>query len=210
MCLTRNRRMWLPQAIRCFESQSYENKSMLILQDGGEDVSDLVPDDPRIRLVKVAEDQRPAHFGGKRNLACSLMDTDIICVFDDDDHSEPGRIARHVQRLQETGASLTGFSEMKFTDGANWWQYRGGPHFALATSLTFRRDWWARNKFPEREDDAADTLFLSPALWQKTFAPDHDMDLMFARIHSQNTSPKIIQLGYSWIELPGFQWKEAA
>ncbi len=54
LCLTRNRRAWLPRAIGCFLAQTYEERELLIVDDGDEGVTDLVPDDPRIRVM-VAE-----------------------------------------------------------------------------------------------------------------------------------------------------------
>jgi O-antigen biosynthesis protein len=43
LCLTRNRRKWLPKAIQCFLDQTYPWRELLIVSDG-EDVRDLVPE----------------------------------------------------------------------------------------------------------------------------------------------------------------------
>ena len=49
ICLTRNRREWLPKAIDCFEQQTYSQRELVIVWDG-EPVADLVPSADNIRL----------------------------------------------------------------------------------------------------------------------------------------------------------------
>ena len=47
---TGDRRRFLPQAIKCFQRQTYPNLELVILCDGEDDMSDLIPrDDERIR-----------------------------------------------------------------------------------------------------------------------------------------------------------------
>src|SRR5882757_9467953 len=93
LCLTRNRRSWIPHAIRCFQTQTYQAKRMLIVGDG-EEVEDLIPfDDLRISYCKLGDQERPETVGEKRNLGCSLIHSDIIAVQDDDDYYSPERIA---------------------------------------------------------------------------------------------------------------------
>ena len=48
LCLTRNRRGFLPRAIECFVAQTYEERELLIVDDGDDSIADLAPADWRI------------------------------------------------------------------------------------------------------------------------------------------------------------------
>jgi Glycosyl transferase family 2 len=50
---TANRRRFVSQAIRYFLAQEYSNKELLIVDDGEEAVGDLVPEDARIRYIRL-------------------------------------------------------------------------------------------------------------------------------------------------------------
>jgi glycosyltransferase involved in cell wall biosynthesis len=185
LCLTRNRRDWLPKAIRCYQLQRHQSKELLIIADGA-DVSDLIPSDPTIRLVHIAEG---LEIGGKRNFGCSRAAGEVIAHWDDDDWSDPGRMQDQLDRLRESGKAVTGYSAMRFTDGLQWWQYRGEHNYALGTSLCYRRDWWANHRFlslQRGEDDA-----FTRAAWNAGQLSTADAgQLMFATNHPGNTSPR--------------------
>ena len=53
LCLTKNRRNWLPKAIDCYQSQTYENREMLVVASGV-DVADIIAaaNDSSIRLLE--------------------------------------------------------------------------------------------------------------------------------------------------------------
>lgn len=163
---------------------------MLVVASGGP-VS--VPDD--VRLIQLPG--RPT-VGDKRNAGCSAARGEVIAHWDDDDYSAPGRLADQVGRL-ETGKSVTGYRSMRFTDGVRWWQYRGGPDYALGTSLCYRRDWWLGHRFPSVQV-GEDNEFVAQARAHGAIASADAGDLMFATNHSGNTSPRNI-VGASWTTL---------
>lgn len=196
LCLTRNRRRWLPQAIACYRLQTYANRELLILSEG-EDVRDLVPpDDASIRLIHV-EGNFP--IGAKRNFGCERAAGEIVAHFDDDDYSAPGRLADQVARLESSGLPVTGYRSMRFTDGANWWRYQGTPLYALGTSLCYRRDWWQAHPFPAKQI-GEDSDFVGAANAVRQLATADADDLMHATIHADNTSPRQMS-GANWIQL---------
>ena len=202
LCLTRDRRRWLPRAIRSFQQQAYDNREMLILASG-ESVRDLIPDDSRIWLVDNVQEDMP--IGEKRNLGCSMIKTDVVAVWDDDDWSEPGRLGDQIARLQQTGKAVTGYHTMKFTDGSRWWQYQGWPAFAVGTSLCFLRSWWEAHRF-RPQHIGEDYEFVVESFSKRQFIAAGDLNLMFASIHDSNTSPRDRKAGFRWVELPGFSW----
>ena len=191
VCLTRNRRQFLPRAIECFQNQIYTDLRLLIAADRVEDVSGLVPGDPRISVVLIPT----TTIGAKRNAACALVETDLIAHFDDDDISAPGRIADQVLRMLESGSQVDGFKTMKFAtdDGRKWWKYMASPRYVMGTSLCYWKSWWAEHPFPERQigEDSAfvgaagDVLSCGEAAFDDV--PACTSDLMVATVHAGNT-----------------------
>jgi glycosyltransferase involved in cell wall biosynthesis len=194
LCLTRDRRQWLPKAIACFQSQQASSAELLILADGA-DVRDLVPDDARIRLIHL--EGKPG-IGDKRNFGCERSASEFIAHWDDDDHSAPGRLVDQLARLEQTGRSVTGYSAMRFTDGEHWWQYRGTPNYSLGTSLVYRRTWWKRNRFRSLQI-GEDNQFVSVASAAGELVTADAGELMHATIHAGNTSPR--KMGSAWRQL---------
>ena len=202
LCLTHNRREWLPRAIAHYLNQTYENRELLIVASG-DDVSGIVMARKiwSIRLLGV-----DGTVGEKRNRGCEAACGDTIAVWDDDDYSAPGRLADQMARLQATGRAVTGYRALKFTDGKRWWRYNGHPGFAAGTSLCFRREWWRTHRFEDKQV-GQDEEFAAVAARARELAVAEDLDLMYATIHAGNTSPRRIG-GGCWQELPGFVWPE--
>lgn len=179
--------MWLPKAIECFLSQTYRRTELLILADG-EDVRDLVPDEVPIRLIHLSETR---NIGEKRNLGCSRAHGSIICHWDDDDFSAPGRISRQLDTLNASGLQVTGFHSMRFTDGENWWLYQGKRNYSLGTALCYRREWWQSNPFkPLSVAEDNEMVYAAQAAGQ--IVSEDAGELMYATIHPGNTSPRMI------------------
>lgn len=198
LCLTRNRREWLPKAIACFLAQTYEPKELLIVADG-DDVSDLAPEDPRVRLVCVGA---RLTIGAKRNYGCDLARGEMIAHWDDDDWSAPGRLVDQYQRIEWQAVAVTGYSTMRFTDGARWWQYTPAAEdrFAVGASLLYRKDWWASHRFLN-EQAGEDNAFVAVAWGAGELATAPAGDLMYATIHEGNTSKR---------KVGGWNFKEIA
>jgi glycosyltransferase involved in cell wall biosynthesis len=193
LCLTRNRRDWLPKAIASFLAQTYEPRTLLIVGDG-EPVDDLIPADPRIEFLQAREGMS---IGEKRNIGAAHAAGEIICHTDDDDYSAPGRIADQVARLAETGKSVTGYHSIRFTDGTAWWKYNGTPDWAFDTSLCYRKEFWAAHPFDEI-NDGLEARFRTAAIREKRFVSADGSDLMYANTHAGNTSRRVI--GEGWTE----------
>jgi glycosyltransferase involved in cell wall biosynthesis len=187
LCMTHNRRLWLPLAIECFQRQTYPAR-MLILADG-EDVTDIVPAEERIQLYVMP--QRAATTGEKCNVASRLAESEVICMWDDDDWSEPGRIADQVSRLEQTGRAVTGYHSMKFTDGHNWWLFNGPVNSVAGTSLCYRREWWAGHPFRPL-NVGYDHYFLYAAREAGQLVTVDDKGLMHASIHPRNSAARFL------------------
>jgi len=199
---TADRAAFVPQAINYFLRQDYPNRELIVIDDGTEAVASLVPDDPRIRYVRLDERRT---MGAKHNLACELARGEIICHWDDDDWNADRRVSYQVQELLRCPPmTLSGLSHVLFyqpaTDQA--WQYIYPPHerpWVGGNTLCYRKGFWDSHKFPDM-NEGADTIFV----WTLVGAhvqplPDHSF--FVAIIHDRNTSPKRTQ-GFGWHACP--------
>ena len=112
---TRGRRRFVPHAIACFLQQDYPRLELVIADDGGDSVEDLVPDDARIRYVHMP---RMVRIGTKRNQACAAACGDVIVHWDDDDWSATWRVSYQVRALMDTGADICGLGDILFYEPA--------------------------------------------------------------------------------------------
>jgi len=232
LCLTmKGREDWLMDALHSFGDQDYPQKELLIIADDFEDVRRVshllglgsdrgykAASSPRVVcgsergettysiVVSNLIANKPMNVGEKRNFGCGWALGDLIAIWDDDDHSSPGRLSQQVAELQATSKAVTGYREMKFTDGASWWQFRYPRGLVLGTSLMFTKEYWRKHPFLE-VNIGGDEGFAADAAAANQLAEVPDLDLMYATIHAGNTSKrKMTDRG--WVSLPGFQWRD--
>ena len=169
--------------MQCARYQTYGPKEILVVSSG-EPVADLIP--PAVRHLHLPGNPP---IGAMRNIGAQEAQGEAFAHFDDDDYSAPGRLADQIQRLIVSGKQLTGYRSMRFTDGTEWWLYEGTPGYAIGTSLVYWRRFWQENKFPPIISGEDGHLFAR-AMAAGGVASADAGDLMFATIHSGNTSPR--------------------
>jgi glycosyltransferase involved in cell wall biosynthesis len=59
----------MPRAFKCFLQQDYDNRELLVLDDGSDIVRDLVPDDLRIKYFY----ELPKKTTARRSIAVSSL-----------------------------------------------------------------------------------------------------------------------------------------
>lgn len=96
---TYNRRLFVPQAITYFLRQDYPNKELVIVDDGTDTITDLIPTDERIRYIRL--DQQFS-VGRKRNIAVEQSRGKVIAHWDDDDWYHPSYLREVTQHLLQT------------------------------------------------------------------------------------------------------------
>lgn len=198
---TWNRRRFVPDAIRYFIRQDFPNKELVIVDDGNDDLGDLIPDDPCVRYIRINE---RATVGTKRNIACERSAGSLIAHWDDDDWHSPRRLRCQVQALLEAGAEICGLKTMLYLDARNGkaWRYAhpDGPRPWLAgNSLLYTRDFWARRRFP-RTNVGEDAYFVWGANPRRMVALD-DFTVHVGFIHDQNVASKPIG-AHGWLPHP--------
>lgn len=194
---TADRRMFVPQAIRCFLRQDYSNAELLILDDGVDPVEDCVPSSERVRYVRLGQ---KLSVGAKRNLACERAEGSLVVHWDDDDWYPTWRVSAQVRALTEGGADICGTSRLLYYEAASsraWCYEYGGPRgpWVAGNTLAYRRSFWKRHRFPDVRV-GEDTRFV----WGATGARVCDLaepTLCVGTVHAANTSPKVTE-GCFW------------
>jgi glycosyltransferase involved in cell wall biosynthesis len=197
---TADRRRFVPHAVACFLAQDHPHRELVVVDDGDDPVADLLPDDPRIRLLRL--DGRRT-VGEKRNIACEAAAGSLIAHWDDDDHSHPERLSVQVHALLSSGADVVGQSTLLWhdIDRSQLWRYRAPrtrKPWVAGNTLLFRRSTWERARFPVLPV-GEDTAFVWGA--RRRVVVVDDERLVIGTIHGRNTSPKRT-IGPSW-ELVG-------
>jgi glycosyltransferase involved in cell wall biosynthesis len=193
---TGDRRCFLPQAIKCFQRQTYPNLELVIVCDGGDDLSDLIPrNDERIRYFYLGRERHTV--GLKRNLACESAMGDLIAHFDDDDWSHADRLRFQVGALLAEGAEFCGLSQLLFfeMDTGEAWLCRPPAllhptlcqYLPLGATYLYRRSYWSSSPFPDVVIDE-DIAFTSAEGRQDRSVLVSDCRLYVAMIHNSNTS----------------------
>jgi glycosyltransferase involved in cell wall biosynthesis len=189
---TRGRKEWAAQALKCFLDQTYPEKELIILDD----MDDRSFDE---KIGFMWPDVRYFVFPGsrfnipyKRNRCCEVAHGETIMHWDSDDWSAPDRMANQVSTLEESGRQVTGFHSMLFYEehSGRCFKYLNDESYALGTSLTYLKSFWQSHPFNETLKDGEDNQFVKEAMRATQLVSVDAGQLMVARIHPNNTSPK--------------------
>ncbi len=151
---TCDRRSFVLQAIKYFMRQDYLNLELIIVDDGSDPVGDVIPDDSRVRYIRLP---RKHDIGEKRNLACEAAQGEVIACWDDDDWHAQGRISYQVAPLLGGRADLTGLTEslMLSLPSRQFWMCTPQLHARLfsqgvigGTLVFWKRLWSQVARFP--------------------------------------------------------------
>lgn len=186
---TANRRGFVSGAIREFLSQDYPNRELVIIDDGYDAVSDLVPPGGQVRYYRLDSKRT---IGEKRNIAANAANGEVICHWDDDDYHGKGFLSDVVGRLDSTAADLTGYYSMYFIDEDNEraWLYRYcSQDFTIGTSMCYRKDLWERIRF-KHQPIGEDCTFHGMALLDSKVVASEAGNHLVARIHGANTQSR--------------------
>lgn len=210
MPTTGKRRHFLPQAIKYFQRQSYPNLELVIVCDGEDNLSDLLPlDEKRIRYCHLGRDH--CTIGTKRNLACEQSRGDLIAHFDDDDWSHPDRVRFQVGALLAEGAEVCRLSQLSFFEINTKvaWLCRTPallhPSLSLGLpaggTLLYRRSYWSSSPFPDISL-GEDMAFIASESRRDFSVLVPDYRLYVTMIHGSNTSDYSGKSSY-WSPWPG-------
>lgn len=181
---TANRRPFIRASINMFLAQTAGACELVILDDGEEEISDLVfLGHPRIRYYK--EPHRS--LGEKHNRLVELAKGDYILHWADDDYHAPWRIKYQVAILESNEADLTSCTDILRIDaGAKraWHEYTdrlsGG-------CLAYRKEIWNKFKYPD-VPHGEDNGFVDGQIESGSIAiPSGKYEFHVHRIHANNS-----------------------
>jgi glycosyltransferase involved in cell wall biosynthesis len=191
---TRNRRALVPFALSQFARQDYPNLELIVIDDGDDAVSDLMPADERIRYV---HPQRALTLGAKRNLGCELASGEIVVHWDDDDWYGAGRLSAQAAPILGGSADVSALSMALVLDltDMRFWRCRPAHHARVhyrdlcPGTMAFNRSLWLRGARYAPVRCAEDVAFLKslPASTRITRLPE-DHHFVCVR-HAGNTWP---------------------
>jgi predicted O-methyltransferase YrrM len=187
---TYNRRPFIAHAIAYYLRQTYENRELIVLDDGDEAIGDLIPDDRRIRYERLP---RKITLGAKLNLGSEMAQGDLIAHFDDDDWYAPWRLAYQVDALLRDRTDLCGINQLLYYDlrNATAFEYRYPAEqktWLLGSDLLYTKSYWSTHRFADI-DVGMDLLFSWGAERSRITVLD-DRDFAVHMIHATNVSPK--------------------
>ena len=186
---TYNRRAFIPHAIRYFLRQDYTNKELIIIDDGTDQVADLVPDHDRIRYFYSKE---KLSLGAKLNIACAHAKGSVIANWDDDDWYATRRLQYQVSEI-EKGTDLCGINNLFYYDIRNRAAYlykypSDQPAWLIGSSLCYKKEVWNKNPYADI-NVGMDGLFVWSATFARVKALD-DHSIAVHMIHDNNISQK--------------------
>jgi predicted O-methyltransferase YrrM len=189
---TADRRAFVPNAIRFFLRQDYAHRELIILDDGSDPVSDLIPNDSRIRYVRM---QQRRTMGTKHNLACQQARGEIIAHWDDDDWFADWRLSYQVSELlKHPPMTISGLSQVLFYRPSDHcaWKYiypsKQRP-WICGSTFCYRKQFWDKHPFPDM-NEGADTVFVWGLNHEASVSSLSNSRWHVGIIHAHNTSPK--------------------
>ena len=160
---TYNRRVFIPNLIRCYLSQDYPKQLMewIVIDDGEDSVEDLFKDIPGVKYFRYEEKIK---LGRKRNLMHEKSKGEIIVYMDDDDYYPPQRVSHAVKRLMGTPRAMACGSSIVyiyFNDLDKIYQFGPyGPMHATAGTFAFRRKLLEETSYEDDAELAEEKHFL--------------------------------------------------
>ena len=188
---TADRRALVPQAIRHFLRQDYPSRELIIVDDGPDNISDLVPKDERIRYTRLT---RRLSMGAKHNIACEMARGEVIVHWDDDDWNAERRLSYQLSELlSHSPDTLWGLSRVLFYEPHRnrAWEYiypSGARPWVLGATFCYFKRFWEQHRFPDM-NEGADTVFVWN-LQNANVLAHQDHTFYVGTVHAHNTSPK--------------------
>ena len=181
---TRDRRQFIPAAIRSFLAQEHQTKELLIDDDGADPVADLIP--PIDNIVYIPATGPPATLGTKLNRLASIAHGPILCNWDDDDISGPRRITTQLEFMQKCHVHAVGFSSLYYwdttTNTARLWQWHNKTPYACGSSQMYTREWAIAHPLPDITLHV-DSTFSNVAAASRQLRTLPGQSLLVARYH---------------------------
>lgn len=191
LTVTANRKYLMQRAIQCFQNQTYPNKELVIVDDGEQDLDDLLTELPSEEVRYVKLENKPENTLGKlRNRSLEEANGEFLVQWDDDDWYHPERISIQAQTLLDGNDACCLSGALMHLDEEPYMQhpYVGYLPDGIPGSIMHRADGNIRYPHTRR---AEDTVYLKEWMDRRYVQlPDHYSHLFIRCYHGANTWEK--------------------
>jgi hypothetical protein len=194
LTITRDRRPFIPLAKYNFIAQTYPQEKLewIIVDDGKDQIKDLISDLPNIKYVLVDE---PLTIGEKRNLGVSMAAYDIIVMMDDDDvYPNNSILSRVAHMLAEPKKECLFSTTIPCYEIHESKSFMNVPPMTLPMServseatLCFTKKFWEAGKFPDKQVGEGDAFIHDREHMCRELSPQ---DVIVSLVHKKNTSSR--------------------
>ena len=196
--ITKDRRAFIPLAKYCFLAQSYPEDKLewVIVDDGKDQIKDLVSDLPNVTYVLCDEREGGWTIGAKRNLGVERAKHDILVMLDDDDvYPNNSLVTRVAMMLAGPTPKHCVFSTtIPCYDIHDTKSFMNVPPSILAqadrvseATLTFTRDFWMNKQFPDQQIAEAGAFIRGREQMCREVSPQ---DVIVSLTHRKTTSSR--------------------
>jgi hypothetical protein len=192
--ITRDRRAFIPLAKYCFIAQSYPEHKLewVIVDDGTDQIKDLVTDIPNVKYVLVDE---PMTIGAKRNLAIESASHDVLVMMDDDDvYPNNSILTRVATMLAEPRKECLFSTTIPCYEIHEKKSFMNVPPITLPmcervseATLCFTRKFWDDCKFPDKQIAEGDAFIRGREHMCRELSPQ---DVIVSLSHKKTTSSR--------------------
>ena len=195
-------------ALNYFSINYPQNYIEFIILDDSDDfdsrgvvsIANSIPQDPRIRYVKVDYNM---NIGQKRNLLAALAKTNIIVHIDDDDYYPADSVIARLKVMKKYGVECVGCSKVSCYDLVGDTTFSASDlakdkkaYNLSESTLAYTKDFWKRQRFNDNDRFAEGISFLKGREDEVMTVPSQFVITQFTHfsntvrrsIHSQDTS----------------------
>lgn len=191
LTVTANRKHLMKRAIKCFQHQTYQNKQLVIVDDGEQDLSNILTDLPAEQVKYVKLKQNPENTLGKlRNRSLDEADGEFLVQWDDDDWYHPKRIEIQANSLLDGYDACCLSGALMHLDEEPYMQhpYVGYLPDGIPGSIMHRAN--SNIRYPHTRR-AEDTVYLNEWMEKRYIQlPDNYSHLFIRCYHGNNTWEK--------------------
>ena len=192
--ITRDRRAFIPLAKYSFMCQTYPSEKLewIIVDDGDDQIKDLVSDLPNVRYFLTDEKMT---IGAKRNLAISHASHNILVMMDDDDvYPNNSIVTRVATMLMEPRKECLFSTVIPCYNIHEKKSFMNVPPYKLGlsdrvseASLCFTRAFWENGKFPDQQIAEGGAFIKGREQICREMSPQ---DIIVSLVHKKNTSSR--------------------
>jgi len=196
VCITRDRRLFMPILKYSYMIQSYPEEKMeiVIVDDGDDPIEDTLIGVPNVTYIRLTEKKT---IGEKRNIGVSKAMYDIIAFMDDDDvYPNNSIIERTAMMLKSPSKECAFCTTLPCYDIMKYSSFMNAPPLTLTMServseatLIFTRSFWEARKFSDIQIAEGDAFIRGREHMCREISPQ---EVIVSLVHSTNTSSRKI------------------